>query len=194
MKPGIPALNDLPSGATSEDFERLQAPQTRRSTARQRHSSPSAAASDARAQPAGYPHWLAAIKTQVAAARYRAALAANAELVQLYWRIGRDILQRQALQRWGSKVIDRLARDLYVAFPDTKGFSSRNLNYMRAFAQAWPDEEFVQQVVAQLPWGHNVLLLTKLKDPAERRRYAQETIAGGWSRSTLEANIRDKLL
>jgi predicted nuclease of restriction endonuclease-like (RecB) superfamily len=141
-----------------------------------------------------YTDWLAAIKTRVVTARQRAALAVNAELVQLYWNIGHDILQRQARQGWGSKVIDRLAQDLHAAFPDTKGFSSRNLNYMRAFAEAWPDEDFVQQAVAQLPWGHNVLLLTKLKDPTVRLRYAQETIAGGWSRSTLEANIRDKLL
>ena len=69
----------------------------------------------------------------------------------LYWQIGQDILIRQAQQGWGTKVIDRLAQDLRAAFPYMKGFSPRNLKYMRAFAEAWPDAEFVQQAAAQLP-------------------------------------------
>lgn len=87
-----------------------------------------------------------------------------------------------------------MARDLKVAYPGTKGFSKSNLHYMRAFAEAWPDEEVVQQAVAPLPWGHNVLLLTMLEDSEERLRYAVQAVAGGWSRSTLEANIRDRLV
>jgi predicted nuclease of restriction endonuclease-like (RecB) superfamily len=126
------------------------------------------------ATPADYADWLADIKSRVVAARQRAAWAVNAELVQLYWRIGRDILQRQALQGWGSKVIDRLARDPREAFPEMKGFSRANLMYMRAFAEAWNESEIVQQPVGQLPWGHNVLLLTRLKDPASRLCYAQQ--------------------
>lgn len=143
--------------------------------------------------PADYTDWLADIKARVVAARQRAALAANAELVQLYWQIGRDILERQARQGWGSKVIERLARDLREAFPEMKGFSARNLMYMRAFSEGWPDTEIVQQTVAQLPWGHNVLLLTRLKDPALRLRYADQARAEGWSRTTLELNIRNRL-
>jgi hypothetical protein len=84
-------------------------------------------------------------------AQQRATLAVNRELVLLYWQIGRDILARQAMQGWGAKVIDRLAHDLRIAFPEMKGFSPRNLKYMRAFAEAWPDSEFVQQPAAQLP-------------------------------------------
>ena len=80
----------------------------------------------------------------------------------LYWQIGRDILVSQAEQGWGAKVIDRLAEDLRAAFPDMKGFSPRNLKYMRAFAQSWPDAEFVQEVLAQLPWGHNLILLDRI--------------------------------
>jgi len=80
----------------------------------------------------------------------------------LYWQIGRDILVSQAEQGWGAKVIDRLAEDLRAAFPDMKGFSPRNLKYMRAFAQSWPDAEFVQEVLAQLPWGHNLILLDRV--------------------------------
>lgn len=91
-------------------------------------------------------------------------------------------------------MLDRLASDLREAFPEMKGFSRANLKFMRAFAQAWPDAAIGQQAVSQLPWGHNVMLLTKLKDPALRLRYAMQAIASGWSRSTLEVNIRDKLL
>lgn len=112
--------------------------------------------------PEGYALWLADLKTRIHIAQQRAALTVNRELVLLYWQIGRDILQRQAEQGWGTKVIDRLAHDLRVAFPGMKGFSPRNLKYMRAFAEAWPDAEIVQQSVAQLPWGHNVVLLDRL--------------------------------
>ncbi|WP_196761670.1 DUF1016 N-terminal domain-containing protein [Eikenella corrodens] len=114
--------------------------------------------------PADYVQWLADIKNRVLTARQRAALAVNAELVSLYWHIGRDILQRQAAQGWGSKVIDRLGRDLREAFPEMKGFSTRNLKYMRAFAEAWTDFEIVQQVAAQLPWFHLCTLIDKMKD------------------------------
>src|SRR5690606_1362100 len=125
--------------------------------------------------------------------RQRAALAANAELIRLYWQIGRDILERQARQGWGSKVIERLARDLRLAFPEMKGFSVRNLMYMRAFGEAWPDAEIVQQTAAQLPWFHLCTLLDKLKDPVLRLRYAEQARAEDWSRTTLELNIRNRL-
>lgn len=100
--------------------------------------------------PQGYADWLADLKGRIHTAQQRAALAVNRELVGLYWQIGRDILVRQAEQGWGAKVIDRLAHDLRAAFPDMKGFSPRNLKYMRAFAEAWPDGSFVQEVLAQL--------------------------------------------
>ncbi|MDR1227404.1 MAG: DUF1016 N-terminal domain-containing protein, partial [Azoarcus sp.] len=141
-----------------------------------------------------YAPWLTDIKRRITAARQRAALAINAELIHIYWQIGRDILQRQSEQGWGSKVIERLARDLREAFPDMKGFSRANLLYMRAFAEAWDDAEIVQQAVGQLPWGHNVLLLTRLKDPVLRLCYAEQARAEGWSRTTLERNIRNRLL
>lgn len=89
------------------------------------------------APPAGYADWLAELKICIHSAQQRAALAVNRELVLLYWQIGRDILQRQSREGWGAKVIERLAHDLRTAFPDMKGFSPRNLKYMRSFAQAW---------------------------------------------------------
>jgi predicted nuclease of restriction endonuclease-like (RecB) superfamily len=144
--------------------------------------------------PIGYGDWLADIKSRVAAARQRVALAANSELIQLYWQIGRDILERQAEQGWGAKVIDRLASDLREAFPDMKGFSSRNLKYMRYFAEHCPGQAFGQQSAAQMPWFHIVTLLTKLPTAETREWYARQAIAGGWSRVTLELNIRDRLL
>ena len=96
-----------------------------------------------------YADLLRNLKERIRAAQVKASLSVNRELVLLYWQIGRDILARQAAQGWGSKVIDRLAADLRKEFPEMKGFSSRNLKYMRAFAEAWPDEAIVQQVVAQ---------------------------------------------
>ncbi len=112
--------------------------------------------------PEGYADWLAILKDRIHIAQQRASLAVNRELVLLYWQIGQDILIRQAAQGWGAKVIERLAQDLRVAFPALKGFSPRNLKYMRAFAEAWPDGEFVQGVLAQLPWYHQLALLDKL--------------------------------
>jgi predicted nuclease of restriction endonuclease-like (RecB) superfamily len=106
--------------------------------------------------PAGYSDWLSELKTKIHSAQQRATLAVNQELVLLYWQIGQEILTRQAELGWGAKVVERLAHDLRTAFPDMKGFSPRNLKYMRAFAEAWPDLEFVQALLAQLPWYHQL--------------------------------------
>jgi len=122
--------------------------------------------------PSGYADWLVDLKARIHRAQQRAALAVNRALVLLYWQIGRDILARQAEQGWGAMVIERLAHDLRTAFPEMKGFSPRNLKYMRAFGKAWPDEEFVQAVLAQLPWYHQLALLGKLSNAEARRCYA----------------------
>ena len=100
---------------------------------------------------------------RIRSAQLRASLAVNREMGLLYWQIGRDILQRQAQEGWGAKVIDRLAADLHHAFPDMTGLSPRNLKYMRAFAAAWPDEPIVQGPLAQITWYHNIALLEKLR-------------------------------
>lgn len=144
--------------------------------------------------PEGYADWLADLKGRIHTAQQRATLAVNRELVLLYWQIGREILARQAEQGWGAKVIERLAHDLRAAFPEMKGFSRANLMYMRAFAEAWPDAGIVQQAVGQLPWGHNLVLLTRLKDPQQRLAYAQSAIAHGWSRNVLNIHIETRLL
>ncbi|MER2624989.1 MAG: PDDEXK nuclease domain-containing protein, partial [Accumulibacter sp.] len=144
--------------------------------------------------PADYAAWLAELKARIHTAQQRAALAVNRELVLLYWQIGRDILDRQGREGWGAKVIERLAQDLRSAFPGMKGFSRANLMYMRAFAEAWPDAEIVQQAVGQLPWGHNLVLLTKLKTSERRLAYAQRAIEHGWSRNVLNIHIERRLL
>jgi len=149
----------------------------------------------------GYGRLLADIKARVQAAQIRASLAANRELLVLYWDIGRMILDRQKAEGWGAKVIDRLSRDLQNEFPGQQGFSPRNLKYMRAFAEAWPETVIVHQPdaqlsasnptqstvlqaalarvsaslspivlqpVAQLPWGHHLILLNKLETAGDR--------------------------
>ncbi|MGB8700077.1 MAG: PDDEXK nuclease domain-containing protein, partial [Thermosynechococcaceae cyanobacterium] len=143
--------------------------------------------------PLDYQTYLAQLKERIRSTQVKAALAVNRELVLLYWGIGRDILQRQAEQGWGTKVIDQLARDLKQEFPEMSGFSTRNLKYMRAFAEAYPDELIVQQLVAQIPWGHNVRILDHVKAPDERLWYAQQTIENGWSRNVLVHQIESNL-
>lgn len=140
-----------------------------------------------------YVSWLADLKSRVERARQRAALAVNRELVVLYWQIGSDILERQRRLGWGAKVIEQLSRDLKAAFPDLRGFSPRSLKYMRALAEAWPDGEFVQQAVAQLPWSHVVTLLDKLTVREEREWYAAKSVEHGWSRNVLAMQIQTRL-
>ncbi|MCX5957202.1 MAG: PDDEXK nuclease domain-containing protein [Cyanobacteria bacterium] len=144
--------------------------------------------------PVDYGPWLTELKARIHAAQQRAARSVNSELVLLYWQIGRGILERQGREGWGSKVIERLAQDLRNAFPAMKGFSRANLLYMRAFAEAWPDTQIVQQAVGQLPWGHNLVLLSKIKSPELRLAYAQRAVDQGWSRSILVHHIERRLL
>jgi len=124
----------------------------------------------------------------------RASLSANVEMLQLYWQIGDDLNQRRSVEGWGTKILDRISRDLRSAFPDQGGFSISNLKYMKVFAREWKQEQISQQAVGQLPWGHNIVLLTKLKDPASRLAYAQATVEHGWSRNVLAIHIESKLL
>ena len=143
--------------------------------------------------PAGYEQLLGELKERIRQAQVRAALSVNRELVLLYWQIGHGILLQQQQQGWGAKVIDRLARDLQHKFPGMKGFSPRNLKYMRAFAGAYPDQSIVQASPAQITWYHNTTLLDKVKDPAERDWYMRATIQHGWSRDVLAHQIESGL-
>jgi len=143
--------------------------------------------------PETYDDFLNTLKKRIRGAQVRAAVAINQELIQLYWQIGQDLLSRQKQQRWGAKVVERLAQDLKREFPDMKGFSRSNLMYMRAFAEAYPDLVIVQRCVGQLPWRHNIALLEKTKAPEQRLWYAQKAVEDGWSRDILVYQIESDL-
>jgi predicted nuclease of restriction endonuclease-like (RecB) superfamily len=143
--------------------------------------------------PKRYSALLEELKQCIRAARLHAALSVNRELVLLYWGIGREILARQHAKGWGAKIIDRLAADLRCAFPEMTGISARNLRHMRTLARVWPDLQVVQQVVAQLPWGHNTRLLDTVETAAEREWYARQAIQHGWSRAVLAHQIESGL-
>ena len=134
----------------------------------------------------------ASLSAAVRSANIRAVRQVNAELVTLYWNIGRIIRERQTTEGWGTKVVDRLASDLRHEFPSMTGLSSRNLNYMLQFATDFT-EPIVQQVVAQLPWGHVTVLLPLSDEPGVRLFYATRCAQEGWSRSALFNQIKSQL-
>ncbi len=140
-----------------------------------------------------YNQLLNDLKQRVASSRYKAALSVNRELILLYHHVGTKILESQAKQGWGSKVIDQLSKDLQAGFPEMKGFSTRNLKYMRKFAQEYSDFEFVQEVLAQLTWYHNVTLLDKISDKQIRLFYVNNAIEYGWSRNIMVMQIETNL-
>ena len=118
------------------------------------------------------------IKSEIKAAQYRAAVHVNADMLLLYHDIGCVINEHKV---WGNKFIDNLSTDIRISFPESRGYSVRNLKYMAKFAETYPNREFVQQVVAQIPWSHNVAILEKVKDPEQRIWYIQKTAENGWS-------------
>jgi len=144
------------------------------------------------ALPEGYADFLNGLKIRVRDAQVQAQRVVNTQLIELYWGIGSEILSRQTKGSWGSGVIRRLSEDLRIEFAELTGLSYRNLQYMRAFAIAWPSEPIVQQPVAQLPWGHILVLLDKLDDPATRDWYAQAAVQHGWSRNVLMNQIMNR--
>lgn len=148
--------------------------------------------------PTGYKKLLEDLKVRIRSSQIKAALRVNQELILLYWEIGKEIYDRQENEKWGSSVIERLAQDLQNEFPGVQGFSRANIFYMRAFYLA---NQKVQQLVGQIkdlpffqiPWGHNIILMTKLKDDDQRLWYANKAIELGWSRNMLEIWIENDL-
>lgn len=132
-----------------------------------------------------YKTFLTEIKERILSSQIKAALAVNRELLTLYWEIGSKILLKQKSEGWGAKTVENLAKDLKAAFPSMKGFSLTNIKYMVQFAKEYPDFIISQQLVGQIPWGHNILLLQKLTTIEERLWYANKTIENGWSRNVL---------
>lgn len=143
--------------------------------------------------PSWYPTLLDSITNRVSQGQRRANLAVNQELVVTYWNVGYDVLERQTEQDRGSKVIDRLSPDLRDRFPGSKGFSPRNLKYMRSFADTWTDTAIVHSPLAQLSWHHLLALLEKLDDESTRLRYARMALSEGWSRNHLVRQIEMRL-
>ena len=141
-----------------------------------------------------YLQFIEEIKKEIQKQRISVVMNANAGMICLYWNIGRAILEKQEEEGWGTKVIDRMSKDLKTAFPEMSGFSSRNIKYMRKLAQCWVDYEIVQRVVAQIPWRTNITLMDKLKTQEERIWYAGKTIENGWSKTILELQIQSKLM
>lgn len=130
------------------------------------------------------------IKHEITAAQYRAAVHVNADLLLLYHSIGCIINDHKS---WGNKFIDNLATDIKMSFPESKGYSVRNLKYMAKFAEAYPDREFVQTVSAQIPWSHNIAILEKVKDHEQRLWYIQKATENGWSHNVLVHQIESGL-
>ena len=146
--------------------------------------------------PRTYEEFLEDIKARIRSAQARAARTINAELIDVYWQIGHEILRRQAEEgnrrgRGGPKIIEQLSADLRSAFPGARGFSVSSLRYMRAFAAAWPEREMLQSGTGALPWVHIMLLLDKLSDRPTRDWYAAR--ASGWSKAELAHHIASRL-
>ena len=156
---------------------------------------------------ADYAVWLAEVKTRIQSARISAARAVNRDLILLYWDIGRGIVEKQEQLGWGKSVVDRLSRDLRAAFPTVTGFSPRNLWDMKRFyvtysePEVWRQavaksdyggntEEFLRQLVAEIPWGHNLLILNKITDCSERLYYLRAIAQFGWTRNVLLNQIK----
>ncbi len=143
--------------------------------------------------PQGYQDFIGEIVKDIKQQRVRTFLNANADMICLYWRIGKQVLEKQKAEGWGTKVIDRVSKDLRDEFPDMNGFSPRNIKYMRKFAETYYEYEFVQRVVAQIPWRTNISLMEKLNDNESRQWYAQKTLENGWSKTILELQIESGL-
>ena len=137
-----------------------------------------------------YGSWLSGLKQQIAVARQKAGLSLNEALIKLYWHLGAEIIEKEKAANWGSGFIDRLSRDLSFEFPDMKGFSRRNLYAIRQWYLFYSaSSSIVPQPVAQIPWGHNRLITSKIKDVDAALWYASATFENGWTRDILEMKI-----
>lgn len=132
------------------------------------------------------------LKSDIRQSQLKAALSVTKELTLLYWRTGKMLAGKVNKEGWGAKTLERLARDIKEEFPDLSGFSLRNLKYMRQFAECFPDDNWAA-AAAQIPWGHNLVILDKIEKQEQRLWYIQQTIENGWSRSMLEMWIESDL-
>ena len=139
-----------------------------------------------------YKNWLIDIKKRIKASQYSVAISVNSALIELYWNIGKEIVSKQENEGWGSGFIEQFSKDLRKSFPDIKGFSKRNIYAIRQWYLFYSEQfEFVPQAVAQIPWGHNRLIISKIKDLTKAVFYTKATIENGWSRDNLEIQIEN---
>ena len=141
-----------------------------------------------------YSVWLKELKNKVRLVQIKAAVKVNSELLQFYWELGADIVKKQATAKWGDGFLSNLSHDLMVEFPEMKGFSKRNLEQIRKWYCFWSaQEEIAKQLATQIPWWHNVVIITKTKNADEALFYVQKTIQNSWSRSVLTHHIESDL-
>lgn len=140
-----------------------------------------------------YNKWFETIKQKIRSAQLKAAISVNTQLMELYWDLGKDIVQKQNEANWGDAVLEQLATDLKISFPDINGFSRRNLYAIRQWYLFYSSvSEFMPQLVAQIPWGHNRLIVSKIKNTKEALFYCNATAQNSWSREQLEIQIKNK--
>lgn len=145
-----------------------------------------------------FKRWVSQLKKDIRGAQIRAAIKVNTEMLRLYWRMGADICKKQTSASWGDGWLKELSRELMTEFPDMKGFSHRNLQYIRQWYLFYNKHIFVQQPVAQIseevffsvPWGHHLYIITQCKDVNKAVFYLNKTVEHGWSRTIL-LNVLD---
>jgi len=141
-----------------------------------------------------YIEWFIELKSKIQSTQIKATLSANKEMILLYWEFGKELFEKQEKKGWGNAVVDSLEKDLRKEFPNLKGFSRRNLFYMKSFYAFYQmDFKKVQQFVAQIPWGHNILIISQSKNMEEAIFYLNETFENNWSRDILNLQIKNNL-
>lgn len=128
------------------------------------------------------------IKQEIKSTQYKVAVQSNISLISMYFRLGKILNDNY---KYGNKFIDEVSKDLKIEFPNSTGFSVRNLKYMKKFYLEYKDDELVQQLVAQVPWGHNIVLMEKIKDKEIRKIYAEAILKNGWGRDMLSIQINN---
>lgn len=139
-----------------------------------------------------YSKFFEQLKSDIKQSQLKAAISVTKELTMLYWRTGKKLIEKINNDGWGAKTLEKLAKDVKEEFPNLSGFSLRNLKYMRQFAECFHDDNWAA-VAAQIPWGHNMVLLDKIEKQEQQLWYIQQTIENGWSRSMLQTWIESDL-
>jgi predicted nuclease of restriction endonuclease-like (RecB) superfamily len=140
-----------------------------------------------------YSDFVTSIKQKIKHAKNKVIVSVNRELIELYFEIGKSIIEKQETLGWGRSVVEQMAKDLQGEFGKRSGFSSQNLWYMRQFYDTYKSNANLQQLVGEIPWGHNILIFSKCKNEKEREYYVENTIAFGWNRNVLTHHIKTDL-